>query len=369
MTTSSGSSPRPARHPALWLLVFVLATAFSVRVGGQTASPSVASAKRAAALLPDDAVRGAVVAELARDRHLVASGITTSVSLGIVELGGSVGVLPWRERAERVCRVVTGVRAVVNRIRVVVVRRPDPETAAAVRRAVRATDALARMRIHVAVSDGIVELSGAITSFEEQELAERVASSVPGVRFCQNLLSADLRITRTQEVLAADVRSRLEWDPLVAHDPIRVEVRGTRVLLSGTVGGQAEAERAFELAWVKNVTSVDTTDLRLDSSRRPNPNVRAGWPSDSEISATIPELARHWPSVPMASLKFAVLDRAVTLRGTVPTRSESLLAAQAVRTIVGVVKIDNQLRGPWWKDPTPPPPRKKKRSRRRAPRR
>lgn len=317
----------------------------------------------------DDETRVAIAEELARDHHLVASGITSSVVSGIVELGGSTAVWPWKERAERVCRVVRGVRAVVNRIRVTPVRRADPETAKDVRRALRATAGLAAMRIGVRVSEGVVELTGGITSFEEQQLAERVAVSVPGVRFCQNQLSADARIARTPAVLVGDVRSRLEWDPLVQHDPIRVEVNGTRVLLSGTVGSSGEAKRAFNAAWAKDVTAVDITALKIDHSRRPDANVRARWPSDSEISGTIPELARRWPNSPIARLSITVLDGVVTLRGTVSTFNESVAAAEVVRAVVGVVRVDNQVRGPWWKEPVSRPAPVRRRPKRRTHRR
>jgi hypothetical protein len=73
----------------------------------------------------DPGVRRAVLQELITDGHIVASGIDATVRGGIVELDGSVAVLSWRQRAARVASVVRGVRAVVNRIRVVPVRKPD----------------------------------------------------------------------------------------------------------------------------------------------------------------------------------------------------------------------------------------------------
>jgi osmotically-inducible protein OsmY len=296
--------------------------------------------------------------KLRRDHHLTANGISSAVTSGIVELSGTVPLRRWRERAERVARAVRGVRAVVNRIRVYPVRRPDREVERDIRAALRATAALKPMPIRASVSDGVVELDGWITSWEEQQLAERVASSIPGVRFCQNQLVAG-NIVRSDAILAGDIRSRYDWDPLIEHDPLRVDVRDARVVLSGTAGSRAEASRAAALAWVKGIAAVDSAKLQI-ASPPPDGDVRDRWPTDSEMSATAAELARYWPNVPTANLTVAVLDGAVTLRGNVQTLPESLAASDLARALVGVVKVDNQLRGPWWRAPsTATPPRRR----------
>lgn len=342
---------RPLAH----LLTLALVLVAHLARGAEPVAPPLAKASA-----DDERIRVSVVRELARDPHLVATGISCAVDSGIVELSGAVPVPRWRERAERVARVVLGVRAVANRLRVVSVLRPDRELEKAVRSAVRATAALRQLPIQATVSDGIVELRGWITSWEEQQLAEKVVSGVPGVRYCQNQLAASGRIARSEAVLAADIRSRFDWDPLLLHDPIRVDVRGTRVSLSGGVGSAAEARRASSLAWVKGVTAVDASKLQLVSPR-PDDNLRAQWPSDAEMTATATELARFWPNVVMSNVSVTVLDATATLRGTVQTQRESLAVAEMARAVVGVVRVDNQLRGPWWREPTPPAPAPRRR--------
>jgi osmotically-inducible protein OsmY len=306
--------------------------------------------------------------ELQRDPHLVAAGMTVQVRSGIVELGGTTTTSLSRGRAERIARVVRDVRAVVNHVRITEVRRRDADVARDVSRALRATAALAPMPISVKVSGGVVELVGRITSWEEQQLAERVASGVPGARFCQNQLSAGFDVARSEAVLAGDVRSRLAWDPLTEHDPIQVAVYGTRVVLTGTTGSNAEAQRATTLGWVKGATAVDAAGITVDTSTRPDPNVRLRWPSDEQITVTIQELAHYWPDVPMPSVTVAVLDGVVTLRGNVAALGESAAAEAMARSAVGVVKVDNQLRGPWWRAPvslpTPTLPRRRSSTRR-----
>jgi osmotically-inducible protein OsmY len=109
------------------------------------------------------------------------------------------------------------------------------------------------------------------------------------------------------------------------------------------------------LAWVKGVIAVDADRLVTDVSSRPDADVRTSWPTDDEISAAISALAPYWPRVPIASLSITVLDGTVTLRGSVPTLTDSFAAQQMAMGAVGVVDIDNQLRGPWRKEPTRAP--------------
>lgn len=317
---------------------------------------AAANAPKPTAALPDADIRTAVLDELAADRHLVASNVGVSVKNGIAQLSGDVPVLIWRERAARVTSVVKGVRGVVNRIRVVPMRRPDQVVAREAREAVRRTVALTRMPIVVRVTNGVVELDGRISSFDEQQLAERVVSAVPGVRYCHNQLSFSAGIKRTSTIIAADVQSRLDWDPLVQHDPIRVTARGGLAILTGRAGSLAEHRRAVADAWVKGVKSVDANALVVDAAHRPDENLRESWPSDPEISRAIQDLGSYWPSITGTSWQASVTGGVVTLRGTTQTVLESRAIQTLVRSAVGVTDVKSELRGPWWRAPVAPPP-------------
>jgi osmotically-inducible protein OsmY len=255
--------------------------------------------------------------ELGADKHLVASGIEVSASAGVVQLDGAVQTWPARERAGLVTAVASGVRAVVNRVRIVPVWRPDAVVAADVRAELHRTAALSGVPITARVTDGIVELSGSISSWDEQQLAERVAGSVPGVRFCQNQLTSHGPRTRTPAVIARDIQSRLDWDPLLEHAPIRVSVRASRVFLAGRVGSPLERRQAVVASRVRGVSAVDARALVVDATHRPDPNLRVSFPSDAEISTTIQDLASHWPAA-ATNVSTTVVAGVVTFNGTVP---------------------------------------------------
>jgi osmotically-inducible protein OsmY len=365
-TCGAPIGPRTTRRGAVGCTVLVIVLSATQASARANPPPAAAAAAASAAVAPSDLeMRRAVLLELSADRHFSASRIDATAENGIVVLTGNVPLSAWKERAARVAAVVHGVRAVVNRVQVVPVSRPDRRVAEDVRKALRGTNGLAKTPITVRVQDGVVELTGAISSWEQQQLAERVARHVPGVRFCLNQLTSRRSIRRTSAVVAGEVQSRLDWDPLVQHDPIRVSVQSSRVLLAGTTGSWAERRRAITLAWVKGVTAVDAEALVVDTTKRPWPNVRLRFPTDSEIFATIHELGRHWPSVPISALRLAVAGGVVTVRGNVATLAETRTVETMVRSAVGVVEVRSELRGPWWRPPpSPPPPPKPNRPKR-----
>ena len=267
-------------------LLSVMAPVTAAQVGAPNPSPSSA----VAALEAKTQVGQAVLRKLGRDPFLEASGLTVAEANGIVELRGTVPVRSWRARAARVASVVRGVRAVVNRIAVVAVRRADSDVAADIRRALGATAALAKMPITVRVTNGVVVLSGVISTWEQQQLAERVAVGVAGVRFCQNQLTSSRGLTRTAGMIAADIRSRLDWDPLVQQAAINVAVSQGRVVLRGTVGSPLERRRVAAHAWVKSVVAVDARALVVNVLKRPDNDVRLSFPTDAEISVALRDL-------------------------------------------------------------------------------
>ena len=303
----------------------------------------------------DEQQRQAVLRKLRADRHLVSASIEVAVRAGIVVLGGTVNSLLGRARAAQVASAASEVRGVVNRVRFVPSQRPDSVVINDVRAALRSTTALTNMPIRVHVVDGVVTLLGSISTWQEQQLAERVVASVPGVRFCQNQLRWDKLLGRSAKLIAADVRSRLDWDPLVQHDPIRVAARGRRVILQGATGSAVERSRAVELAWVKGVRGVEASRLSVSATNRPDADARSTFPSDREISIAIQDLAAYWNAHAASSWSTTVSAGVVTLRGTVATLGEEQTLIAMAQSAVGVADVRSELGGPWRK-PTPPSP-------------
>lgn len=308
-------------------------------------TPALSSRVVSPTVPTNEDIRKAVSNELRMDPHLHDANVQVRVTNSMVALTGAVDNPLSRERAQRVAEVVRGVRSVDNRIEVVSPRRPDSEIAADVRRALAYNPATAPMPITVQVRNAVVTLTGVITSWQEQQLAERVANGVRGVRFTRNDLTTQPKLQRTDAEIEADVKSRLAWDALVEFDPITVSVRDRQVILSGTTGSVAERVRAATDARVVGVLGVDASRLLVDSARRPDVNLRRlrGSKSDSDIANAISNAVRYDPRVRAANITPSVVDGAVTLRGTVDTLSARMAVAALARNIVGVRSVNNQL--------------------------
>jgi osmotically-inducible protein OsmY len=142
-------------------------------------------------LPPDDScadgpIRTAVQRALDWDAR-VPDGVHGEVTDGVVRLHGVVGRLSEREAAEEAVRNLTGVRDVVNEIRVAhipVGGHLETDVEAAIRRRYAAEAG----RIGISTADGVVTLSGVVPTLAMLEEIERTVRSLRGVTRIDNQL-------------------------------------------------------------------------------------------------------------------------------------------------------------------------------------
>jgi osmotically-inducible protein OsmY len=144
-----------------------------------------------AAALTDTQLARAVRNALEWDAVVADRRIQSTVSEGFVTLEGEVNTLSQREDADRAVRRLKGVRGVLNKIRV----KPLTADSETVRR--RIEEALERRaereadRIHVAVEDGAVALTGRVHSWQERDSIVGAAAHAPGVQAVRDHLRVD----------------------------------------------------------------------------------------------------------------------------------------------------------------------------------
>lgn len=170
---------------------------------------------------------------------------------GVVTLSGTVARhLDKMVAAEDAWRV-KGVEEVRNRLQVRPdVLRPAEEIASDAAEALAIDERVDERTIVVEVAEGVVRLSGSVSSQEERRAAEDDVWQVEGVVDISNELTVTPDRRRPDEEIEADVRSALDEDASLS-DPTRIKARSVAgtVRLEGTVPSAQERQAADKDAW------------------------------------------------------------------------------------------------------------------------
>lgn len=213
----------------------------------------------------DTDIQRDIIAELKWEPSLRDDDIGVAVRDGVVTLAGFVDSYADKWKAESIASKVKGVRAIANDLQVKLpssAERPDPDIARAVLDALKWNVSVPHERIKVKVEGGWVTLEGDVDWYYQKEAAERAVRYLTGVRGVDNLITVKAR------PLPSDVKQRikegLQRGAQFDADRIQVELRGNKVILTGTVRSYAEyrdAERAARNApgvtEVQNKLTVD----------------------------------------------------------------------------------------------------------------
>jgi osmotically-inducible protein OsmY len=301
------------------------------------------------ALSEDDAdlrIANAVRAELAVDPAVDVARIELDVSGGVVELRGLVPHLPMADAAVARAEMVHGVCAVVNRLEVPREGRPDFIVRTDVQDALR-TDAvlqLAEPTVHVV--DGVVTLRGVVDSFEERELATRIARSVRGVRDVVNRIVIAPATTRDDAEILEDVRRALRADRWVDEWLLEEEIDDGIVTIRGVQPTASAKRRVVSAAWVRGVRDVDASLVEVDPELAPErrrPPEGYVYPSDDEIRAAVRDALARDPRFRRNGIGVGVEGGVVRLRGSAPTLDARRAATEIAESIHGVWRVQNEL--------------------------
>lgn len=297
-------------------------------------------------LLRDDDIEAALEARFTRDELLPADFLDVEVESGVVTVAGTVHTIRERDRALAVAKALRGVRAVVDRLRVKPVSRPDTAIAADVAAALEADAAADAYEVEVHVEDGVVILSGSVEGWAERELTLQVAKDVRGVKDVRSELAILFPRQRSDREITSDVEARLQRDAWLFDDPIRVEVNRGHVVLGGMVGSAAEKARARHLAGVAGVRSIDSQQVTVDWRQRDQvERTPPSWPrTDEEVRRAVEDALRHDPRVAAADIRVSAEGGVITLAGSVDALSAKQAGeADAVNT-VGVWHVKNLIK-------------------------
>ncbi len=189
--------------------------------------------------------------------------------------------------------------------------------------------------VGVTVHDGVVTLTGVVSSWAKRLAAEEAAHRVAGVLDVANDVEVNLpsSLERTDTEIAEAVRRALQWDVFVPDTRIQSTVSDGRVTLDGTVdtwSERADAERA-----VRNLTGVRAVTNRV--------KVVAPMRAPREVKRAIEEALERRARREAKRIDVTLSDGKATLTGHVRSWAEREAVVNAVRYTPGVEEVEDRL--------------------------
>lgn len=215
-------------------------------------------------------------------------------------------------------------------------RKTDYEIKQQVLRELKWDSRIAWAQIGVEVHDGLVTLSGAVSTYAKKTAAQQAAHRVAGVLDVANEIEVKPNgaFAHTDEEIARAVRHTLEWDALVPDERIRSTVSDGLVTLEGDVDVWREREDAeksvLRLAGVVGVINkIAIRPFDIDPE---------------ELRDEIEEALETRADREADRLRIEIRNGAVELWGRVHSWREKRAVFGSIGHLPGVVEVKEHLR-------------------------
>jgi osmotically-inducible protein OsmY len=191
--------------------------------------------------------------------------------------------------------------------------------------------------IGVTVRNGMVTLSGFVSTLAEKPAAERAARRVKGVRGIAEEIEVRLPAAhmRSDEEIAERAVKLLSWDVEIPETQIQVKVEKGIVTLTGFVSSQFQKQAAENLVMhLSGVTGL-ANQIQVGSDL-PSPYF-------TDLQEKIEAALRRSAQLEASHIVVTHCGHKVTLQGQVKSWWELHVAETAAWSAPGVIEVDDQL--------------------------
>jgi osmotically-inducible protein OsmY len=181
---------------------------------------------------------------------LNAAEIGVAVKDGVVTLTGSVDSYAKKMEAEKAAMNVAGVKAVAEELKVKLGswgKKTDTEIATSAVNALKWNWQVPSDKVKVKVQDGWLTLTGEVQWNYEREAAHDAVRTLPGVVGVTNTTTIQVNDHNKVEQERVEDAIARHWS--ISDQDIEVEVSGSTVTLTGTVGSLYQKRKAGNVAW------------------------------------------------------------------------------------------------------------------------
>ena len=187
-------------------------------------------------------------------------------------------------------------------------------------------------KIGVAVEDGIVTLTGEVSTFAEKWNAERAVERVEGVRGIVNKIEVKIVGDYSDSDIAREAADALRWNLMVPPGKVIPKVENGYITLTGEVNYDFQrraAEKAVRyIPGVKGVINLVTIKPKVEPK---------------EIKEKIEDALKRMATVDAENVQVEVQGSEIVLRGTVRSWAERHEAEKAAWSAPGVTSVKNYI--------------------------